>query len=792
MKKIFTLVSAAVLSIASMSATSLFSTTFATQEDFNAWTVIDANDDGATWKFALGSEPSNCMYQYSSANAANDWIISPEITPTKTGTVAIMYSYKGSSYTETLEVYVGNGTTVDGYTTASAQHSALDEIYNSYVLVDAVEGQAFRVAFRATTPKDRFRLFLVSVDAKHIDAAADLGVTEIVSPVTGMNLVQENVTVKIKNFASSDMSNFPVCFQLDENEPITETVTATVKAGEEIEYTFAAKADLSTPRKIYTFKAYTNVDGDLNSSNDGKEASIRHQAPAGVPYYMGFEPLEETSSISFYNLNEDSGEWSINMDGWFTKLARTGSYCLAYNYDRQNSGDDWAILEPINVEPGYYVLRFWYAATENHPEKLAVYWGNGATPADMTNKIIEYNPVNNATYKESINIVHFDKAQTVCFGFYAFSPKNENWLVIDDLAIEAVTGDNVDFAINEISAPFDFVRTGNGTDVVFELRNIGIKDAIAHAKVIIDGATSESKTLSLKAQEIQKVTFANIIAGLAIGKHSISIEVTSELDNNAANNTISKEIIVLGEPMKLWDFETGVIPEDFTYAVDDEGTINPDAGDEFNDQGWGIFKIGSTHSMLGNYVMSGTSWIDGVDNADRSVILPAVDLVNADTYLVWDAHSFNASFPEKYHVMVQDNTTSYKYFSSKYTQVAESATPVTRGISLASYAGKNVNIAFNITTANGDNLVLDNIGIYDMYVAGVEDVRVEQLQPIMISANEIQALGAKNITIVNLLGHIVATANGETIKLTDLANGVYIATVQTANGQTQSCKFVKK
>ena len=32
-------------------AQSLYTTDFLTEEDFNAWTVIDANEDGTTWKF---------------------------------------------------------------------------------------------------------------------------------------------------------------------------------------------------------------------------------------------------------------------------------------------------------------------------------------------------------------------------------------------------------------------------------------------------------------------------------------------------------------------------------------------------------------------------------------------------------------------------------------------------------------------------------------------------------------------------------------------------------------------
>ncbi len=76
--------------------------------------------------------------------------------------------------------------------------------------------------------------------------------------------------------------------------------------------------------------------------------------------------------------------------------------------------------------------------------------------------------------------------------------------------------------------------------------------------------------------------------------------------------------------------------------------------------------------------------------------------------------------------------------------------------------------------------------------AGVDDVRFDQIQPIVINYNEILAIGAKRIIISDMLGHLVANAESEIIDLSKLAGGVYIATVQAENGQTQSCKFVKK
>ncbi len=791
MKKIFTLLAATLMSAATMTAEPLFSTTFETQADFNAWIVKDANGDEKTWYFDATATPSHCLYSYSSANQANDWLISPEIVPAKTGSVAVIYTYSGSSYGESMEVYIGKGTTPEEFTDLKATHPVINaDTHNAYVLVDAVEGEAFRVAFRATSNKDLFRLYLCTVEANHVDNPMDLGVSAITSPVTGMELGEESVTITVNNYGDKDASNFELAYQIDENEPVVETYTGTISAGGSVEYTFNTKADLSIPRKLYTVKAYTNVEGDLNPNNDKSEVKVLHQAPAAVPYYLGFEPEEETSGITFYNLNNDDGEWAVEVDGGWTKLARTGSGSLAYNYDGSNAGDDWAILEPITVEPGYYVLKFWYSVTDGHPEKFSVHYGNGATPDAMTNKIVEFAPATNSTYQESINIIHIEDAQSIYIGFYSFTPKDENWIMVDDLSFEKIDGESVDLSVNGISAPFDFVRPGNGTNVVFELRNIGIAEAQATVEVSIDAEVKHSETITLAGQEFKSVEVKDLIAGLSVGKHTVAVELTSEGDTNVDNNKIEKEIVVLPAATKLWDFEDGQIPSDFTYEVFDEGTINPDAGDEFNEYGWGIFRIGA-HEMLGSYMLAGTTWLDGVYKADRSIILPAFDVLNEDSYFVWDAKSYS-SFLESYGVMIQDNGASYPYFSTKYAQVAESVTPVTRGISLADYVGQNISICFNLRTANGEHLNLDNIGIYDLSDSGVDNVVVSPIEAIAISDNEIEALGAVNITVTDMLGRMVASVDAERLDISILSSGIYVATVKSADKGVQSIKFVKK
>jgi len=799
MRKIFTLAFMLMLSAASLSAQNLFHTEFASEDEFKVWTQLDVNGDGSTWTFNNDATPSKVYYNYNGNNQADDWLISPEITPEESGTVMVEYSFYGSSYKEAMEVYYGSGRTAEAMTHLAESYPEIPgSTQTGYFLINVKAGESFNIGFRATTPADRWRLYLLSVNVRMVSNPVDIKVSEIITPETGEGLGDETVKVKIENKGFVDLSSFYVGFDVDGNTIAKEPVSTPLAKGKTIEYTFNTKADLSIPRHNYTIAAYTLHPDDIAISNDTVKKNVRHVAPATVPYKMGFEPTEDDlSGIKIFNLNNDSGDWGLETASFFMNLARTGVGCLGYNYDKENAADDWVILDPITVEPGYYVLKFWYSGDDNHPEKLGVYWGNEATPSAMTNKIVEYAPFARGAYEESISILHFDKPQTVCVGFYAFSDKDENWICIDDVSFDKIGEESVDLLVSEISNPFDFHRAQNKQDVTFEIRNVGIKNAQAKVKVKLDDTLIKESEIEVKAQEFKKVTFEGLMSGIAAGEHNLAVEVECADDNNADNNTLAKTVIVLGTPVCFWDFEEGKVPSNLSFRTEDTGTVNPDAGDEFNEYGWGIFSI-QPHYMLGENVLAGTSWIDGVDNADRWLILPKVKVTGENSYFVWDANSFNQYFFETYQVKVSDGEDSYYNYTTAKEVTLESITPKTRGISLTKYAGKEVYVAIRLMTdtKKGEALILDNIGLYGDVTSettGIGTVMSDDARGFVISGGCLTVAGndVQSISVSDTKGCTVASASGNTVALSSLPAGVYIAVAKTSTGLV-TYKFVRR
>lgn len=765
-------------------------TVFENEDEFNTWTVEDVNDDGATWTFDSAASPSFVFYSYS-VNAADDWMISPEIVSEKSGTLAVSLTVQGSSYGEKLQVFCGKEGKSEAMTTALSEVINLSADITSYLfMTEVTAGEPIYLGLHACSDADKWRIYLIDVKATYTDNPVDIQASEIISPVSAFNLGEESVTVKVKNSGNADIESFDISLAVDDETIATETVNTPLAAGAETEYTFTAKADLSEPRKSFNLKAWTSHPDDLNPGNDACTAEVLHKAPAKTPYSMGFEPDEYTAGITFFNLNEDDGDWDVYTDFWYS-LARTGDYCLAYNYNKENNADDWAILEPITIEEaGYYVLKFWYSGDDTHPEKLGVYYGNEASPEAMTNTIVEYAPFARSAYEESINIIYIENPQDIYIGFHAFSDKDENWICVDDVTFERITDETTDLGIYDLTNPMEYVHKGSKKSIDFAVRNLGIADVKATVTVKIDDNVILEKEEDVKAQATIQYNLADALSELGAGVHTLQIEVANSDDTSVDNNSKTLQFRVMGTPTKMWDFEDGKLPAEFVFRSEDGGTVNPGAGEEFNEEGFAIFNI-YEHELYGEYMMAMTSWIDGVEKADRWCVLPAYRPAE-ESFLVWDASSLSEKYLENYSIMVSSNGDNSFYYFKEEEITAESTVTKTRGVDLSSYAGQEIYVALRLHSKICEHLIVDNIGFYGGEVASVENISVQT--PTMRLENgtlTVSAEGVATIELFDMSGRIVARTDAGQLSTENIPAGIYIVKAVTATG-TLSEKVVIK
>ncbi len=103
----------------------------------------------------------------------------------------------------------------------------------------------------------------------------DVGVVGVASPsVIGSGFTSdEQIKIDIKNFATDEIADFNVSYQINGGEVVTEMVSTTIAPFETYIHTFQNTIDLSGEDEI-VLKAFTGLDDDSNNINDTLIASI--------------------------------------------------------------------------------------------------------------------------------------------------------------------------------------------------------------------------------------------------------------------------------------------------------------------------------------------------------------------------------------------------------------------------------------------------------------------------------------------------------------------------------------
>ena len=108
------------------------------------------------------------------------------------------------------------------------------------------------------------------------NAANDLAVISLETPVSGILTSTETITVTIRNFGENSATGFDVSYQVNSGTVITETFTGTITSNESVQFTFTTPVDLSTEGQVYSILSSVTLTGDEDSTNDSITTEITH------------------------------------------------------------------------------------------------------------------------------------------------------------------------------------------------------------------------------------------------------------------------------------------------------------------------------------------------------------------------------------------------------------------------------------------------------------------------------------------------------------------------------------
>lgn len=186
-----------------------------------------------------------------------------------------------------------------------------------------------------------------------------------------------------------------------------------------------------------------------------------------------------------------------------------------------------------------------------------------------------------------------------------------------------------------------------------------------------------------------------------------------------------------------------------------------------------LYKTGSTDKgwipeMVGTY---GYMAVCPTRNADYKplqsrLVTPAFKVEDSDGWLRWNALSVYPDFPDSYEVAVREKGTAK--FTTLLTVTDEASQTATRILSLAAYAGKEIEVAFTATSTSGYMLAIGNIYAGTLTEANLEAANAT---PAYIGADEDAAACGTMLNAgapIDIRGFRI-TAGGETIGSSDEA-----------------------
>lgn len=408
---------------------------FSTDAQFGDFSVLDANEDGKTWNW---SATNGAYYNYSSTNAADDYLILPiKLEAGKNYNVTVNAAAAGSSYPEKFEVVAGKEATVAGLsTTVIAETTLTTTTFADYTgTLSPEETGTYYVAIHATSDADMFNLkvkkFSIELGAAGTAPAA---VTDFTATAVENELaVDVAFTAPTKTIAGEELSALTKIEVLRDGA-VVKTFDAPSVGG-----ALSFKDEGLTPgTHIYQVIPY-NEDGIGEKS---EELSVKVTAAVDVPYTFNLTQ-DLTDLLTVIDNNNDGKTWSYS--------SSTGTY---YSYSETNNADDYLVSLPINLVAGknYLVTVNACASSATYPEKFEVKVGKEATVAALTQTVIAETELTSKEAEDFEGQFSVTENGQYYIAIHATSDANMWNLIVNSLSIELGAEPTAPAAVADLAA----------------------------------------------------------------------------------------------------------------------------------------------------------------------------------------------------------------------------------------------------------------------------------------------------------------------------------------------------
>ena len=346
---------------------------FTTENDFEWFTVIDANGDESTWHYFNGEGFGQASYQYNSNNAADDWLVSPafKLEAGKTYSVAVDMNCSAEAFVERFEVKMGQAATAEAMTQeviASTNVATTTPTTYQNKLVTVSETGIYYFGVHAISDADlaSLRVSKFVVDETILNAPG---------AVTDLNVTADSENKKVTVFFNAPTVNVGGA-EMSDNMTITigrdgETIQtySDVAPGSERTYT---DENVEPGKHIYSVTA-------ANSHGTGETVSqqVSLSAVYDIPFVADFTEDGTYDLFTTINANDDAAYWADN------------GFYAGYEYSSENDADDYLVTPGLRMEAGKrYAISVDAEAGGDYEERFEVVVGKEATAEGLLANVV--------------------------------------------------------------------------------------------------------------------------------------------------------------------------------------------------------------------------------------------------------------------------------------------------------------------------------------------------------------------------------------------------------------------
>lgn len=313
------------------------------------WTVINANEDGATWHYEnrdqvnkIFNEPCCALYQrsLSSPKEADDWLVSPAFHLNGNSKYKVSYWTFTGGFKENYEVILAKGKDLSPLTDANADTlKAVTDYMNftdgdhNFLVFTPKDTADYYIAFHVSSGTNGYRLFIGAFDIRDF----------VLTPAKVGDLT---ATTKKDDYSVSLSWKLPTTDDCGDTLLASDIKSVNVYRGDSLVKTLDGTAtsyvDTVAEEGFYTYKvaAVAAQEGLLDSV---KTKFVGKLSPLPLPYTADFTSKDAVDIYwTLIDGNKDGITWKYYNEGYGTE------YLTFANSRTDIDEDDWAISPTLH------------------------------------------------------------------------------------------------------------------------------------------------------------------------------------------------------------------------------------------------------------------------------------------------------------------------------------------------------------------------------------------------------------------------------------------------------------